>query len=134
MGLTVLDAGVVAGYLDADDAHHEQARAALLTRSGRGDAFRLSTATYAETLVRPLRIGEAEVAKVGRFLRAANVRLVPVDQPIARRAAALRARSGRLRLPDALVLATGAQLGAQEIVTTDQRWPDVGLPVTVLGS
>ena len=57
MGLTVLDAGVVIGFLDATDA------------------------------------------------------------------AALRAKHGSLKLPDALVIATARMLGADLLVTTDRKWP-----------
>jgi predicted nucleic acid-binding protein len=43
-------------------------------------------------------------------------------------AAQLRAQHGpRLRLPDALVVATALELSADRLLTTDKRWPDVGL-------
>jgi hypothetical protein len=47
-------------------------------------------------------------------------------------AAELRARHGnRLRLPDALVVATAIVLEADRVVTTEARWPDVGITVVV---
>jgi predicted nucleic acid-binding protein len=35
----------------------------------------------------------------------------------------LRARHARLRLPDALVIATAVERSADELITTDRRWP-----------
>lgn len=133
MGLTVLDAGVVIGYLDPDDAHHAQCREAVFTRRRAGERLCMSAATYSETLVRPFRLGDESVSRVERLLRAAAVQLIPVDRSVAMAAARLRS-STRLRLPDAIVLATAEELGADEVLTTDARWPDVGLPVTVLAA
>ena len=49
-------------------------------------------------------------------------------------AAELRSRNGnRLRLPDALVVATAIVLGAGRVVTTDGRWPDLPVRVDVVG-
>jgi hypothetical protein len=46
----------------------------------------------------------------------------------------LRATHGnRLRLPDALVLATAGVLEADRVATTDARWPEIGVPVDVIG-
>jgi hypothetical protein len=45
----------------------------------------------------------------------------------------LRARHGtRLRLPDALVLATALHLAADRAVTTDAGWPRAGIHVDLL--
>ena len=51
------------------------------------------------------------------------------EREVAREAAALRARHGRaLRLSDALILATATVAGADQVLTTDARWPDTGAP------
>jgi PIN domain nuclease of toxin-antitoxin system len=55
----------------------------------------------------------------------------PIDRGIAREAAAIRARRSGIRLPDALVLATGVVLGA-EVLTADKRWRDEPGRVAVL--
>jgi hypothetical protein len=39
-----------------------------------------------------------------------------------------------VRLPDALVIATALELGAERVTTTDGRWPTLPLRVEVVGS
>jgi len=57
----------------------------------------------------------------------------PASRAIGAAAAELRARFGpSLRLPDALVVATAHALKADRILTTDQGWPDVGIPIDVV--
>ncbi|GAB3222545.1 hypothetical protein GCM10027447_09530 [Glycomyces halotolerans] len=55
----------------------------------------------------------------------------PIDREVARAAAAIRAGRGGVRLPDALVLATGGILDA-EVLTADKRWGAEPGRVTVL--
>ena len=59
--------------------------------------------TLSEVLVGPIRAGRAEV--VEQMLARLSIETGAVDAGLARRAAAVRARTG-LRLPDAYVLAT----------------------------
>lgn len=134
MELTVLDAGVLIAVLDADDAHHDAAQARLRTSRDRGDRLILPASAYAELLVAPLRQGRARGEEVDAFLEALPADVEPATRAIARRAAELRARHGtRIRLPDALVVATAIELGAQRILTTDARWPAMDVPVEVTG-
>jgi predicted nucleic acid-binding protein len=135
VGLTVLDAGVVIALLDAADAHHAAAVAALRIARDRGDVLVLPASAYAECLVSPQRRGPDAVAVVDRFLDALPVRVEPADRTIAAAAAALRATHGTaLRLPDGLVIATAIVLGADRILTTDAGWPAVPIPVEVLAA
>ncbi|MFO1541301.1 MAG: PIN domain-containing protein, partial [Chloroflexota bacterium] len=61
------------------------------------------------------------------------VHVEPATRAVAAEAAVLRAHHGRaLRLPDALVLATARVIDADRVITTDGRWPEVGVNVTVL--
>ena len=122
MGLTVLDAGVVIGALDADDAHYAAAAHALGAARDRGDSFALPASAYAEILVRPAAAGPAAVARVDAALDAMPIAVAGADREIARHAATLRARHPGLRLPDALVIATAVELDADHLLTTDQRW------------
>jgi len=132
--LTVLDAGVVIAVLDAHDAHHAAAREAVAAARERGDRLLLPASAYAETLVAPMRDSAAGGESVDGFLDALPAAVEPATREIASRAAALRAVHGnRLRLPDALVVATAIVLGANRVVTTDGRWPDVGIRVEVIG-
>lgn len=135
MGLIVLDAGVLIAVLSARDAHHEAARSAIAAALERGDRLVLPASAYAELLVGPLRQKPPSDAAVDEFLEALPVTVEPATREIARTAAELRARhGGRLRLPDALVVATAIALGSDRALTTDSRWPDVWMRVDVVGA
>lgn len=130
MGLTVLDAGVIIGVLDAEDVHHQGSRAALAAALERGDALAVPASAYAECLVGPARRGPEAVKAIEAFLSDLPADVEPITRQVAKQAAALRARHGRrLRFPDALVVATAMHLRADRIVTTDARWPRVGVAV-----
>ena len=89
---------------------------------------------YAEVLVALLRQSPANGHAVDDFLEALPASVEPATRANARRAAELRARHGtRLRLPDALVVATAILLEARRVVTTDARWPELGMNVEVVG-
>jgi len=133
MGLTILDAGVIIGVLDARDIHHTAARQALTTAVERGDVLALPASAYAEALVAPSRRGASAVRALDRFLDDLAADVEPITRQLAKRAAALRARHGtRLRLPDALVIATALHLREDRVLTTDRRWPPVGVNVQVV--
>jgi predicted nucleic acid-binding protein len=135
VALTVVDAGVVIALLDAADAHHAVARAALREALDRGDDLVLPASAYAESLVGPMRHGGEPAAVVDALLEALPARVEPITRSIARAAAALRARHGRaLRLPDALVLATAIELRADGLLTTDTGWPALDVPVQLIGT
>jgi predicted nucleic acid-binding protein len=134
VALTVLDAGVLIAVLDAADAHHAAARAALSAVLDRGDALAVPASAYAETLVAPARRGAGAVRAVDTFLADLPADVEPITRQLAKRAAALRARHGqRLRLPDAFVLATALHLGADQVLTTDAGWPRAGIRVELIG-
>jgi predicted nucleic acid-binding protein len=132
VGLTILDAGVIIGVLDATDAHHGAARAALSAAVERGDALAVPASAYAECLVGPARRGRDAMRAVDRFLLDLPADVEPITRQLATRAAELRARHRRLRLPDALVLATAIHLRADRVLTTDRDWPSAGVAVEVL--
>src|SRR5436190_5336745 len=134
MDLTILDAGVLIAILNSDDAHHERAREALAAALKRGDRLIVPASAYAEILVAPLRQSAASGDAVDAFLGALPASVEPATREIARRAAELRASHGtRLRLPDALVVATAVALEARRIITTDARWPELGMNIEVIG-
>lgn len=135
MALTILDAGVVIAILDGSDVHHDAATSAVATAMARGDDLVLPASAYAEVLVAPHRRGADAVATVEAFLDALPAVVAPATRTVAARAAELRARhGGRIRLPDALVIATALALGAERVITTDARWPDLLVPVDVVAS
>jgi predicted nucleic acid-binding protein len=123
VGLIHLDAGVVIGLLDADDTHHETASAALARVLRGGDQLAMAASAFAECLVGPHRRGLRAVAVVDDLVARLPIEIVDLEAGIARTAAALRARHARLRLPDALVIATAIERSANELITTDRRWP-----------
>lgn len=131
MGLTVVDAGILIGVLDADDAHHAGAVDVLSTAVDRGDRIVVPASAYAEALVGPARHGPPARRAVDEFLADLAADVEPITRQAAARAAELRAtHRQRLKLPDALIVAIAMHLDADQILTTDRRWPKV--PVTVV--
>jgi predicted nucleic acid-binding protein len=127
MGVALLDTSIVIGALNRDDALHEIAGQAVRTERDR-HALAISALTYTEILVGPLRAGGQAVEVVERF--AAQVRIVDLSPDIARLAAELRATRG-LKLPDAVIVATGLRLEADVIMTADARWKAIPRVVVV---
>ena len=117
MALVVLDAGVVIAALETADANHAAAVAAL--RQHANDDVRIPASALAEALVSPSRRGV--VSEVRETIESLGLAVVPLDEDIAVLAAAVRARRRTVRLPDALVAATGDALEADVILTTDRR-------------
>jgi predicted nucleic acid-binding protein len=105
-----LDADVVIGALDTNDAHHEQARQFLTERRAGEDTVLISVVNLTEVLVAPavdasrLRTARAAMAALG---------IVPhrPTEAIAVDAARLRGRHP-ISLPDSYVLATARHLDA----------------------
>ena len=123
MGLTVLDAGVIIGFLDGNDAHHDAAQEVLRTSRDRNDRLVLPASALAEVLVGPARRGPDAVAAVHGLVGRLPIEIAPLDADLAGVAAGLRAGPRSLKLPDALVIATAAHLEADHLVTTDRWWP-----------
>ena len=123
MGVVHLDAGVVIGLLDANDAHHASSHAALMRTSGEGHALEMAASAFAECLVGPYRRGKASVEIVRSLFERLPISIVALDSEIAASAARLRAQHPGLRLPDALVIATAIIGSADRLLTTDRKWP-----------
>ncbi len=124
MGLTLIDAGVLIGFLDSNDTHHLAARGALVGARNRGDQLAIPASAFAEALVSPSRAGQAAVRSVRDFADRLPLVISALDAEIAVVAASLRAKHGqRLRLPDALVVASAIHSGADVLITTDRNWP-----------
>lgn len=105
MAVVVFDSDVLIGFLSASDAHHADAvelvRQSLAARTRR----MISAVNYSEILIGPIRAGAEARDHVDAMLGHFSIEVVTVDGAFARRAAAVRARTG-LRLPDAYALAT----------------------------
>jgi predicted nucleic acid-binding protein len=114
----ILDASVLIGLLDTADAHHDRAIDDVEAADRDGRQLLLPASAYSETLVafaRARRLGDARQA-----IAAMGVIVVSLTDTIAERAAELRARHDRLRLPDAIVLATAQELGGR-LLSYDRR-------------
>ena len=120
MAVVVLDASVVIAFLDAANQHHHAAVAAL-TRV-HSEQLVLPASAYAEILVGPARRGREAMAAAREFVADLALRVEPISAEIAERAAVLRALHRSLKLPDALVIATGDVLGAVSVLTADRTW------------
>jgi predicted nucleic acid-binding protein len=110
LGVVVFDSDVLIGFLNRDDARHDDAVEAVresLTATRR----LVCSVNYAEILVGPLRAGNVDV--VDQLLVRLNIETIQVDMALAQRAAEVRARTN-LKLPDAFALATALH--------AKQRW------------
>ena len=130
MALVVLDASFVIAFLDPDDALHDAAVEVLADHQH--DDLVIPASVHAEILVAPYRSGADAVAEVEGFLSDLAVRTEAITVEIARRAARLRSGSRSLRLPDALVLATGDEMAAEKVLTGDEAWAAISSRVTVV--
>lgn len=130
MGVIVVDASVVIAFRDTDDVHHPAADKTL-TKAKEQHRLCLPASAFAESIVRPLAAGVTDDEATGDLLKVFEVE--PLTEEIALAAAKLRAK-GSLRLPDALVVATGIALDAHQILTCDARWKKVDRRVRVLAA
>jgi predicted nucleic acid-binding protein len=124
MGLTILDAGVLMGFLDKGDLHHEAAVREFESARHRGDEIVIPASALAESMVAPARKGEVALEAFREFVERFPLGVAKLDAEVAFIAAQIRAIHGpRLKLPDALVVATAINAEAEFLVTTDRGWP-----------
>jgi predicted nucleic acid-binding protein len=139
MGLTLLDTGVVIGFLDAGDPFHRQAHDEITRLLAGGGFFCVSAVTYAELLA-GVWLGHHPEELVEGFVHDFGVEVIPVDALIAAHAAEIRSghtettgggrRRPAIKLPDALILATAAtNLDIGLLVVADRRWAKVDVDV-----
>lgn len=118
MGALILDASVLIGLLDTSDAHHNVAVDDVEAADLRGDELLTPASGYSEALVSFARAGR--LADAREAVAAMGIVVAPLTAAIGEHAAQLRAAHERLRLPDAIVLATAHVLGSQ-LLTYDDR-------------
>lgn len=105
--------------------------AGLFETASRGEIeLALTTVTLAEILTGPYKTGQTALAK--RFEAVLSTyRVVPLTASVASLAAQMRAQY-RLKLPDAVQLASALDIGAAALVTHDRDFSTIqGLPVLV---
>jgi predicted nucleic acid-binding protein len=118
VGALILDASVLIGLLDTADAHHHRSIDDVEAADRDRQQLLLPASAYSETLVAFARAGR--VADAREAILAMGIEVVPLTDTIAELAAELRGRHKRLRLPDAIVLATARELGSR-LLSYDRR-------------
>lgn len=116
MAALILDASVLIGLLDTADAHHHRAVENVDGADSAGATLLAPASAYSEALVSFARAGRTPDARDA--IAAMGITVVAMSQRIAERAAEIRAQHDRLRLPDAIVLATARELRA-DLLTYD---------------
>lgn len=129
MALVVLDASVIIGFRDPEDALHDASVAAISQH--RTDEFVIPVTVYAEILVGPFRTGPRAVEALDKFVEELPIRVDGITTEMARAAARLRGRRG-VRLPDALVIAFAEAKRADVLLTGDARWRRLSRRVRVV--
>lgn len=129
MGKVVLDSSVLLGHLDTEDALHQASREALEQREKA--EFVIPASVFAEVMVGARRLGDRTAKRLEQTIDDLVAEVHPIDREVAWATAGVRARRKEIRLPDALVLATGEVLDA-EVLTADKRWKNEPGHVTVI--
>lgn len=124
MGLILLDSTVIVGFLDADDALHEVTATKFKEIVGTHTLL-ASVISYAEVMT-GVSLGHHPSERVEGFFETFLKDLLPVDKPVAARAAMLRGKRKSLPMPDALILATAdLQTDVATVLCADGDWPKV---------
>jgi predicted nucleic acid-binding protein len=106
MAVVVFDADVLIAYLGREDVHHAEAVERMRHALEPATRRLVSAVNYTEVLIGPLETaGAAGAATVDAMFVRFGIETIQVDTALARRAAAVRART-KLKLPDAYALAT----------------------------
>jgi predicted nucleic acid-binding protein len=128
VALIILDASIVIALLDPKDTLHAAALGASIAQAG--EDLRVPASALAEILVVPARAGRME--EVREKIQLLDLGVIPIGEDIAVEAARLRGRHRSLRLPDALIIASGDLLDADSILTGDRKWTAVSHRVQVV--
>ena len=114
----LLDADVVIGALDANDAHHHHAHALFERWNEQGDTRLISIVNLTEVLVAPA-ANATKLAAAREAIVALGISTHQPSETIAVDAARLRGRHP-ISLPDAYCLATAKQTGST-VVSFDDK-------------
>lgn len=131
MGAVVLDSSVLLGFLNPDDAHHVTATRTLQAIRERDDWFVLPATVLSEIMVNRIRSDATSARSAEQQVVDTFGPVRDVDQDVAYAAAELRAKHRSLRLPDALVIATGI-VDDSAVLTYDARWTAIDPRVRVI--
>jgi uncharacterized protein len=121
--LLLVDTSVFSYHL-ADHPRYAPLTAVILEAIESGKVAGIASAvTVAEILTRPAVAGDRQAMQDYELLLTGfpNLQLAPLDVPLARETAVVRAVTG-LRTPDAVQVAAARLYGADAIITNDHRW------------
>jgi predicted nucleic acid-binding protein len=118
VGTLILDASVLTGLLDVSDVHHVVAVDDVEAADQARHSLLVPASAYSESLVAFARAGRVSDAR--EAIAAMGIVVTPLSAAVAERAASLRAEHERLRLPDALVLATAREHGGDLLTYDDE--------------
>ena len=128
----MLDAGVLIAVMGRSDVRDTAARIAIAA-AVREDEVVFPASTCAEILVLRSRLGGEATPHRDDLIDTLPARIESVSRQIAAAAAGFRAqRSWRLKLADALVIATPQVVTADRILATDRGWSDIGMAVPLV--
>jgi predicted nucleic acid-binding protein len=130
MGIVLLDTSIIIALFDGKDLLHNKAVPVVREVQGSNEMI-FSIVSYAELLVGAYQHSQEAVAKLDRFLNGL-FRMAPMTPAIAHTGAELRASRSSLKLPDALIIATGIHHRADQIITGDEGWHEVDPTVRVI--
>jgi len=130
-----LDTNILIYFLEGSDPDVQSIlEDAIFAPVARGEATAVvATLSIAELLVPLFRSGAVDDARqVRRDLEdALGIECVPLDGAVAELAAQIRG-AARLRLPDAIVVASAIAAEADALVTNDQSLAAVALPIPIV--
>lgn len=132
-GLVYLDANGVIYSVERHPAYWPLLQPLWQAAKGKTIEIVSSDLVLMETLIGPLKSGDAALANTyEQLFHQAQTRLLPITQPILRRAAQLRATT-KLKTPDALHAATALDAGCVLFITNDVGFRTVAnLPLVIL--
>jgi predicted nucleic acid-binding protein len=119
--LVLYDTNIVVSLLSPTDALHHAAARTAEAWEARGARTAISVVSWAELRTGALRRGPDAEQALAAFCRVAVDEIVPVSVEIAEIAAGYRAVDLSIRMPDALVVATGRHIGADVVLTGDKQ-------------
>jgi predicted nucleic acid-binding protein len=120
----LIDSSALIAFHNPNELAHPLAKHLMERVEDATDLLRAyySVISATELLEHPIKSGDHAFTLMHAFLTSfPNLTALPVDFTVAMQAASIRAATG-IRVPDALIVATGLQSGCEAIVSNDHQW------------
>jgi predicted nucleic acid-binding protein len=123
-----LDTNILIALNEGEGPRQRLLEILLVKGFEKGIRFSTSALTFSELLVRPYRDNKLELARAYHALAngADWLEILPVTPAVLDRAAVIRARASRIKLPDAIHLASASQDGCDYVLSADLGLVDLG--------